>query len=108
MPVHWHACSGATYMLAGMLGVWLYFMAVHWDTCSRVTYMSAGMLGAWLYFMPVRWNTCSRVTYMSAGMHGVPPDISRPIHYMYLKDIILAKIGWYTICAILAHMIIHL
>src|SRR5882724_5390077 len=101
MAVSWNTCSRVTYMSAGTLGVWLYFMAVHWNTCSGVTYMLADTLGAWLYFMPVHWNTCSGVTYMSAGTHGAPPDISGQICYMRLKDIISAKIGWYTICTIL-------
>jgi len=66
--------------------------------------MSAGMLGACIYFMAVGWTARSRPTYMLAGMLGAHKIISGPKHYMRLKDIISAKIGWNTICGHLTHM----
>src|SRR5882724_10152869 len=59
------------YMLAGTLGVCIYFMAVGWTSHSRPTYMSAGKLGVRIYFMGVGWTTCSRCTYMLAGTFRV-------------------------------------
>jgi len=59
-------------MLAGTLGVCIYYIAVGWITHSRPTYMSAGMLGACIHFMVVGWISHSGHTYMSAGMLGAP------------------------------------
>src|SRR5882724_3029939 len=46
--------SRHTYMLAGTLGVCIYFMAVGWTSHSRPTYMSAGTLEACIIF-PANW-----------------------------------------------------
>ena len=96
--------SGPTYMSAGMLGACIYFMAVGWIARSRPTYMSAGTLGVHIYFIAVGWITHTGPTYISAGTLGVCIIISGPKHYMQLKDIILAKIGWNAICRHLTHM----
>src|SRR5882724_9085218 len=95
-------------MSAGMLGAAIYFIPVGWTTPSGCTYMLAGMLGAPIYFIPVGWTACSRPRYMLASMHGVQMIMPGPRHYMQLKDIILAKIGWNTTCGHLTHMKIHL
>ena len=70
--------------------------------------MSAGMLGVPIYYIVVGWIAHSRPTYMLAGMLGACIIISGPKHYMWLKDIISAKIGWNAICSHLTHMKIHL
>jgi len=49
-------------MSAGMLGVWVYFMAVRWKVCSRDTYMLAGTLGVQVY----SWLSAGT---FEAGMH---------------------------------------
>src|SRR5882724_11326697 len=108
IPVGWTAHSGCTYMSAGMLGAPIYFIPVGWTTPSGPTYMSAGMLGAPIYFIPVGWTAHSGPGYMLAGMHGSQMIIPGPRHYMQLKDIISAEIGWNATCRHLTHMKIHL
>src|SRR5882724_2640513 len=49
--------SRHTYMLAGTLGVHIYFMAVGWTTCSRCTFMSAGTFRVCIIF-PAGWLHC--------------------------------------------------
>src|SRR5882724_10185916 len=43
-----------------------------WTTHSRPTYMLAGMLGVCIYFISVGWIAHSGPTYMLAGMLVVP------------------------------------
>src|SRR5882724_7419890 len=69
--VSWTTHSGHTYMLAGTLGVPIYFIPVGWTAPSSPTYMMAGTLGACIYFILFGWTTPSGPTYMSVGMLGV-------------------------------------
>ena len=66
--------------------------------------MLPGMLGAPIYFRAVGWTACRGPTYMLAGTHGAQMIIPGPRHYMWLKDIISAKIGWNATCGHLTHM----
>jgi|SRR5882724_4493009 len=70
--------------------------------------LDTGTLGAPIYYIVVGWIAHSRPTYMLAGTLGVCIIISGPKHYMWLKDIISAEIGWNAICGHFTHMKIFL
>src|SRR5882724_3911552 len=78
---HWPSCqllspadyvlayySGYTYMLAGTLGVCIYFMAFSWTSCSRCRYMSAGTFRACMIF-PARWLHHLYVKMLFSALH---------------------------------------
>ena len=91
-------------MSACTLGACIYFIPVRWTARIGPTYMLAGMLGACTHFIAVGWTARSGCTYMSAGTPGAHMIISGSRHYLWLKDIISAQIGWNTICGHLTHM----